>query len=75
MFSVLILQVYVNEKRIYPAWGNSVLHLTSTNVMITLEIAEINTTVIYRGSSFIINLPFSLFNGNTEGQCGELLVH
>lgn len=33
---------------------------------------EINTRIIYRGSSFSIDLPYSLFGGNTEGQCGEL---
>ncbi|KAM6950303.1 mucin-2-like [Lycodopsis pacificus] len=62
--------VYVNQKRIYPAYTNSVLRLTSTDMVITLEIPEINTRVVYRASSFSIDLPYSFFGGNTEGQCG-----
>lgn len=69
---VLVLQVYLNKKRIYPAYSNSVLHFKSTNMMITLTIPEINTVVTYRGSSFTIDLPAALFKRNTEGQCGEL---
>lgn len=42
-------------------------------MMITLEIEAISTTVVYAGSSFSIDLPYHLFSGNTEGQCGELL--
>lgn len=72
---LLVLQAYVNLKRIYPAYNNSVLRLTSTDMVITLEITEINTKIVYRGSSFSIDLPYSLFGGITEGQCGELLEH
>uniref|UniRef100_G3PM00 Intestinal mucin-like protein n=1 Tax=Gasterosteus aculeatus aculeatus TaxID=481459 RepID=G3PM00_GASAC len=62
--------VYVNEKQIYPAYKNSVLSITSTDMVITLEIPEINTKVVYTHSSFTIDLPYSSFGGNTEGQCG-----
>lgn len=64
-------QVYVNEKRIYPAYSNDDLLLTKTSSEITLYIEAIKTTVIYRKHLFSINLPNSLFGGNTEGQCGE----
>uniref|UniRef100_A0A3Q1H9I4 VWFD domain-containing protein n=1 Tax=Acanthochromis polyacanthus TaxID=80966 RepID=A0A3Q1H9I4_9TELE len=63
-------EVYINQKRIYPAYSNADLRLTSTDMVITLEIEAINAKVIYRGSSFSIDLPYSLFEGNTEGQCG-----
>nr|XP_061820601.1 mucin-2-like [Nerophis lumbriciformis] len=62
--------VFVNRKRIYPAWSNSVLRITSTNLVITLGIPEIQSHVVYTGSSFTIHLSNSLFGGNTEGQCG-----
>ncbi|XP_059209679.1 intestinal mucin-like protein [Centropristis striata] len=62
--------VYVNKKRIYPAYRNSVLQLTSTDMVITLTIPEIDTVVVYRGSSFTIELSYSIFGGKTEGQCG-----
>lgn len=63
----------MNEKRRYPAYSNSDLRLTGTDMGIELEIPEINTVVIYRGSSLSIKLPYDLFSGNTEGQCGEFI--
>lgn len=44
--------------------------ITSTDMVVTLEIPNIKTRVLYRGASFSIELPHSLFGGNTEGQCG-----
>lgn len=63
----------MNEKRTYPAYSNSDLRLTGTDMVIELEIPEINTVVIYTDSSLSIKLPYDLFNGNTEGQCGECI--
>lgn len=65
----------MNQKRKYPAYENSVLQITSTNMVMTLEIPEIITKVLYRPSGIIIDLPMSFFGGNTEGQCGELTEH
>lgn len=63
----------MNEKRRYPAYSNSDLRLTGTDMVIELEIPEINTVVIYTDSSLSIKLPYELFSGNTEGQCGEFI--
>ncbi|XP_034437569.1 LOW QUALITY PROTEIN: intestinal mucin-like protein [Hippoglossus hippoglossus] len=62
--------VYLNDERIYPAYKNSDLLFTSTDMAVTLEIPGISTEVVYRGSSITIELAASLFEGNTEGQCG-----
>lgn len=62
----------MNDKRRYPAYSNSDLRFTGTDMVIELEIPEIKTEVIYTGSSFSIKLPYELFGGNTEGQCGKL---
>lgn len=42
-------------------------------MVMSLEIAAIKAKLFYRRSSFNIDLSYSLFNGNTEGLCGELL--
>lgn len=68
-----MLQVHVNEKRRYPAYRNSDLQLTGTDMMINLEIPKINTVVTYTDSAISIKLPYDLFTGNTEGQCGEFI--
>ena len=72
---LFVPQVYLNDKRIYPAYNNSDLHFTSTDMAVTLEIPGISTEVVYRGSSINIELASCLFEGNTEGQCGELQQH
>ncbi|XP_061669358.1 mucin-2-like [Syngnathoides biaculeatus] len=61
---------FINQKQILSDWSNSVLRLTGRDQMTILEIPEIQSQVRYRGSSFSIHLPNSLFAGNTEGQCG-----
>lgn len=65
------MQVYVNSKRIYPAYRMGDIALTSTGVEVVLEIPDLKVQVSYKGSSFSINLPYSLFQSSTEGQCGE----
>uniref|UniRef100_A0AAX7V9H4 Mucin 2, oligomeric mucus/gel-forming n=1 Tax=Astatotilapia calliptera TaxID=8154 RepID=A0AAX7V9H4_ASTCA len=62
--------VFVNQQKIYPAYSNSVLRITSTDIITTLELQDISAKIVYSGSSFSIDLPYSLFEGNTEGQCG-----
>lgn len=72
-FTFPVLQVHVNDKRRYPAYSNSDLRLTGTDLVIQLDIPEIKTVVIYTGTSLSIKLPYDLFSGNTEGQCGEFI--
>ncbi|XP_076012025.1 mucin-2-like [Genypterus blacodes] len=62
--------VFVNDKRIYPSYQNSAICVTGTDMAITLTIPNIGVKVVYRGSSFTINIPYSIFIGKTEGQCG-----
>uniref|UniRef100_H3CHD2 Uncharacterized protein n=1 Tax=Tetraodon nigroviridis TaxID=99883 RepID=H3CHD2_TETNG len=68
--SLMNFRVHVNEKRRYPAYSNSILSLTGTDLVVELEIPEISTVVTYTDSSLRIKLPYDLFSGNTEGQCG-----
>uniref|UniRef100_A0A8C5NAB7 Intestinal mucin-like protein n=1 Tax=Gouania willdenowi TaxID=441366 RepID=A0A8C5NAB7_GOUWI len=62
--------VFLSQKRIYSAMVNPNFIFTSTNLVMNLQIPELNVKVVYQGSSFSIDLPYSLFKGNTEGQCG-----
>ncbi|XP_041966556.1 mucin-2-like isoform X2 [Alosa sapidissima] len=63
--------VHVNGRRVYPTFTNGDFNITSTGIDMRMHISEIKTTVVFKGSNFIINLPESLFHGNTEGQCGN----
>ncbi|KAM9376056.1 mucin-2-like [Pholidichthys leucotaenia] len=65
-----INMVYVNKKRVVPNYSNKDLIITSTAIELLLRIPEIEAVVVFKGLLFSIELPFSLFHGNTEGQCG-----
>uniref|UniRef100_UPI003AB02701 mucin-2-like n=1 Tax=Centroberyx gerrardi TaxID=166262 RepID=UPI003AB02701 len=62
--------VHINGKRIFPTFSNDDLIITSTKIELLLKIPEIEATVMFKGLSFSIDLPHSLFHNNTEGQCG-----
>ncbi|RVE74985.1 hypothetical protein OJAV_G00027440 [Oryzias javanicus] len=64
------LMAFINQKRVYLGYSNSALRLLGTDMAMGVVIPEINATVVYRGSSFSIDLPHALFGGNTEGLCG-----
>uniref|UniRef100_A0A3Q3IRI5 Mucin-5AC-like n=1 Tax=Monopterus albus TaxID=43700 RepID=A0A3Q3IRI5_MONAL len=66
----LINKMTVNGKEIFSSYSNSDFTITSTVIQMLVKIPAINATVLYKGLSISIELPFSLFHGNTEGQCG-----
>uniref|UniRef100_A0A3P9M1G7 VWFD domain-containing protein n=1 Tax=Oryzias latipes TaxID=8090 RepID=A0A3P9M1G7_ORYLA len=62
--------VFINGKQVNPAYSNKDLIITSTAIELLLKIPEIEAVVTFKGLLFSVELPFSLFHGNTEGQCG-----
>lgn len=66
------LQVMVDNKQVYPVFKNANYVITSTGVEVTVQIPDIQAQITYTGTTFTIDLPFSEFEKNTEGLCGEL---
>ncbi|XP_039988196.1 mucin-2-like [Xiphias gladius] len=62
--------VYINGKQIFPTYSNKDFIITSTAIELLLRIPAIDAVVMFKGLLFSVELPFSLFHGNTEGQCG-----
>ncbi|XP_023811495.1 mucin-5AC isoform X2 [Oryzias latipes] len=62
--------VFINGKQVTPAYSTKDLIITSTAIELLLKIPEIEAVVTFKGLLFSVELPFSLFYGNTEGQCG-----
>ncbi|XP_061138386.1 mucin-2-like isoform X2 [Syngnathus typhle] len=62
--------VYVNGKKVIPTYSNDDFIITSTAIELVLRIPAIQAIVTFKGLLFSIDLPFSLFHSNTEGQCG-----
>ncbi|XP_044050298.1 LOW QUALITY PROTEIN: mucin-5B-like [Siniperca chuatsi] len=62
--------VYVNRKQVLPTYSNDDFTITSTVIELLLKIPAIEAVVTFKGLLFNVDLPFSLFHNNTEGQCG-----
>ncbi|XP_041916700.1 intestinal mucin-like protein [Alosa sapidissima] len=62
--------IYVNHKRIYPAYSNSDFQVTNNGIEALVVIPAIGAQIMFSGLQFSVELPWSKFHGNTEGQCG-----
>lgn len=56
----------------FPTYSNDDFTITSTGIELRLTIPAIQATVTFKGLTFSVDLPLSLFHNNTEGQCGKL---
>ncbi|KAL6474546.1 hypothetical protein MHYP_G00181070 [Metynnis hypsauchen] len=63
-------KVFINGAQIIPTYSNSDFRITTTGIQMTVDIPAIQAQIDFAGLNFVINLPFSLFYNNTEGQCG-----
>ncbi|XP_042187048.1 mucin-5AC-like [Oncorhynchus tshawytscha] len=61
--------IYVNQKRIIPAYETKDFRITDNGIETLLVIPAINAKVSFTGLMFSIYLPWDKFSGNTEGQC------
>ncbi|MEQ2261917.1 hypothetical protein XENORESO_017911, partial [Xenotaenia resolanae] len=61
--------VSINGKKVIPTYSNQDFIITSSAIELLLKIPEIEAIITFRGLSFVVDLPFSLFHSNTEGQC------
>ncbi|XP_019712599.1 mucin-5AC-like [Hippocampus comes] len=62
--------VYVNGKKVIPTYSNEDFIITSTVIELLLRIPAIEAVVTFKGLVFSVDVPFSRFHNNTEGQCG-----
>lgn len=56
----------------FPTYSNGNFTVTSTGIELRLSIPAIEAIVTFKGLMFSVELPYSFFYNNTEGQCGEL---
>ncbi|XP_068168185.1 mucin-2-like [Antennarius striatus] len=63
--------VYVNGDRVFPNYCNSDFIIHTAGIELLLNIPAIQTFVVFKDFYFTVDLPFSLFHNNTEGQCGN----
>lgn len=66
--------MYINGKQVFPTYTNDDLIITSTGIELLLKIPAIEAVVMFKGFLFSVEMPFSLFHNNTEGQCGKMII-
>ncbi|XP_062823680.1 mucin-5B isoform X2 [Anolis carolinensis] len=62
--------VLYNNKKITPGFSSDGFDITISGQYVVVKIPEIGLYITYTHLIFYINLPFSTFYNNTEGQCG-----
>ncbi|XP_067236748.1 mucin-2 [Chanodichthys erythropterus] len=66
-----VINVSVNDVKQMPTYIIDSIIITSTGMKVTLNISEIKTLITVSKTGIQINLPFSYFHNNTQGQCGH----
>ncbi|XP_072321728.1 mucin-2-like [Eucyclogobius newberryi] len=67
---VFTSRILVNDKAVNCAYQTPEFRIITTGINIMTVIPRIQAKIVISGFLFKINLPFSLFGSNTQGQCG-----
>ncbi|XP_075921448.1 uncharacterized protein LOC116939926 isoform X2 [Petromyzon marinus] len=65
-----IITVLYNNELVKLPFSSDGIEITSTDVIVTVHIPAIYSTIVFTGQMYYIDLPYELFGDNTQGQCG-----
>ncbi|XP_041417840.1 mucin-5B-like [Xenopus laevis] len=63
-------RIRFNKAWTTPGFTTDGITVTSAGIKMIVEIPEIGAYISFSGMNFVVNLPYSKFGYNTEGQCG-----
>ncbi|XP_029412689.1 mucin-5AC [Nannospalax galili] len=67
---VMTNQIIFNDKVVSPGFQQNGIAVSRIGIKMYVTIQEIRVQVMFSGLIFSVEVPFSLFANNTEGQCG-----
>lgn len=65
------MQVIFNDEVVSPGFQKDGIFIFTLGINMVAKIPKLGVTVTFSGLIFSIQLPYSKFGGNTEGQCGK----
>nr|XP_060460511.1 mucin-5AC [Panthera onca] len=70
VLGVMTNEIVFNDKVVQPGFQKDGVSISQIGVKMYLTIPELGVQVMFSGLIFSVELPFSKFANNTEGQCG-----
>nr|KAF6398483.1 hypothetical protein HJG59_010457 [Molossus molossus] len=67
---VMTNEIVFNGKVVSPGFGKGGIEVSQIGIKMYVTIPEIGVQVMFTGLIFSVEVPFSKFANNTEGQCG-----
>ncbi|XP_026524030.1 mucin-5AC-like [Notechis scutatus] len=68
---VRVNKIFFGNESVQEGFAKDGIVATSAGVTMTIEMLDIDSFVSFNGFTFFIMVPYELFQGNTEGQCGS----
>lgn len=65
-------QILFNGEVVAPGFQKNGIAVSRVGIKMYVTIQELGVQVMFSGLIFSVEVPFSTFANNTEGQCGEL---
>ncbi|XP_042638043.1 mucin-5AC [Orycteropus afer afer] len=63
-------QIFFNNKKVQPGFRSNGIIISQVGIKMYVSIPAIGLQVMFSGLIFSVEVPFSKFANNTEGQCG-----
>ncbi|XP_058542580.1 mucin-5AC [Neofelis nebulosa] len=70
VLGVMTNEIVFNDKVVKPGFQKDGVSISQIGIKMYLTIPELGVQVMFSGLIFSVELPFSKFANNTEGQCG-----
>lgn len=75
VLGVMTNEIIFNDRVVRPGFQKDGVSVSQIGIKMYVTIPELGVQVMFSGLIFSVEVPFSKFANNTEGQCGESRPH